>query len=142
MTPYRFLFAEYIGRYFQVVLLLTCTGLFGQDGTSFESLNARIDSLVGIRDTTGVTQTFEQGLFWAKQQNIASDDHEYLDFRLDEARYLLRYSKIPSDSAIVKYLLVYNDALEANDHLVQAKALGYLAGATRSKRELGRAFEY
>jgi DNA-binding LytR/AlgR family response regulator len=142
MTPALIRFSELTRRLFLLVAFFVSTLVSSQPQSQFETFKRDIDSLSAMRDTLGVTETFKNGRLWAQQNKIDATNHSFLDFKLNEARYLLRYSKIPIDSAIVLYRTIYDDAVVVEDHLIQAKALGYLAGACRSKRELGKAFEY
>lgn len=142
ITPFKTVH-YYLTRHFvMMAFLLIGIDAAAQFEEQFKGFTHKIDSLVQERDTMGVTDAFRKGIAWALKGGVASTNASFLDFKLNEARYLLRYSKIPIDSALVRYESIYKDAISVDNYLIQAKALGYLAGASRSKRELGKAFEY
>ncbi|MBX2828957.1 MAG: LytTR family transcriptional regulator [Flavobacteriaceae bacterium] len=140
-TPGNIGFVQY--RYLWLMILCwTSLATFGQQGDRFDQFHKEVDLLSQQKDTTAVTETFLKGRQWAQQNNIRLTNSDYLAFRLKHTRYLLRYSKIAVDSALVRYHAIYEDAVTAENHIMQAKTLGYIANAYRSKRELGKAFEY
>lgn len=142
LTPFTANFRARIRYAFFLMTLLSIVHCFAQEKDQFEDFNTRIDRLARLNDTTGVTTAFTEGNSWAKEQGLHSANANFLAFKLNETRYLLRFSKIAVDSGITRYQSVYSDAVSADNYLVQAKSLGYLANAYRSKRELGKAFEY
>lgn len=141
-TPYTHSISHSFRRHLLWIALCAGVTTIAQEDIQFARFTHEIDSLVQERDTLGVTKAFARGIAAAREKRVALTDPGFLNFKLNEARYLLRYSKIPIDSAIVRYLSVYDAARSVGNHLIQAKTLGYLAGAARSKRELGKAFEY
>jgi len=130
-----------ISIYF-LMMLLCCGSVLAQKENPFDAFTKEVDSLAKRNDTMGVTQAFTKGAQWASAQGISVTDEDLLAFQLNEIRYLLRFSKITVDTAIEGYLSTYNKAVQGKSTYVQAKSLGYLANAFRSKRELGKAFEF
>ncbi|GAB5400238.1 MAG: hypothetical protein Aureis2KO_18230 [Aureisphaera sp.] len=114
----------------------------GQSYGRFEQFHKEVDLLSQLNDTTATTEAFAKGKAWAVRNGLPKTDPGFLEFRIKETRFLLRFSKIAVDSGIVNYHKIHEDALQANNYTIQAKALGFLANAYRSKRELGKAFEY
>lgn len=141
LTPFVSKFIVKIRHLLSLAILLCCFGIVAQPTDQFKELKAQIDRLVKQNDTTGVTQAFQKGKIWALEQGIAQTNPDFLSFQLNETRYLLKFSKIPIDSAIVRYNQLLTHAVTGENYLEQAKTLGYLAGAYRSKQELGKAFE-
>ncbi|MDC8004652.1 LytTR family DNA-binding domain-containing protein [Aureisphaera galaxeae] len=123
-------------------LWLTSFAVFAQRGDRFEQFHKEVDLLFQQNDTTAVTEAFVKGNAWAQRNKLSANDPDYLEFRLKETRFLLRYSKIAVDSALVRYHSIYDDALSTDNYNMQTKVLGFIANAYRSKRELGKAFEY
>jgi DNA-binding LytR/AlgR family response regulator len=142
ITPFSAHFRLTIRYLLLLSLFLVGTLCFAQKEDAFGIFTREIDSLARLSDTTGVTNTFSLGWAWAQEQGINTTDTDFMEFDLSETHYLLKFSKIAVDSAISRYQSVYNDAISVENYLVQAKSLGYLANAFRSKRELGKAFEY
>jgi DNA-binding LytR/AlgR family response regulator len=142
LTPYANNLSVTIRHLFTFGVLFCFFGTSAQHTKQFADFTTQIDQLVTQNDTTGVTEVFRYGRNWALEHGIPQTNPDFLSFQLNEIRYFLKFSKIPIDSAIVRYDRVLNYAIAAENHLVQAKTLGYLAGAYRSKRELGKAFEY
>ncbi len=115
---------------------------WAQQNDRFQEFNREIATFSQHKDTTAVTEAFEKWNQWAIKQGIPKTDNDYLEFRLNHARYLLRFSKIAVDSALTRYHTIYDDAVSVSNYTMQTKTLGFMANAYRSKRELGKAFEY
>jgi hypothetical protein len=124
-----------------IFLFLSSLLTVAQSGDPFASFNEKIDSLTRLQDTSGVSQVFSRGIKWAEKEKLSKTDGYYLEFRIEETRHLMRYSKIAVDTAISRYRAIYELAATRENYLVQARALGFMANAYRSKRELGKAFE-
>ena len=142
LTPFIATFRARTRYVFFLMALLSTVHCFAQEEDQFEAFNTRIDRLARLNDTSGVTTAFTEGISWAKEQGLHTAQSDYLAFKLNETHYLLRFSNIAVDSAITRYQSIYNDAVSGDDYLAQARSLGYLANAYRSKRGLGKAFEY
>ncbi|NND62629.1 MAG: LytTR family transcriptional regulator [Flavobacteriaceae bacterium] len=123
-----------------ILLLFFKTAAFAQQSLDYFIL--KIDSLEQLNDHKTITAVYHQGSQWAEAKALSEEDHSYLEFKLNRSRHLLRFSEIAVDSAIASYHSVYNSAQLAENYLIETKALGFLANAYRSKRELGKAFEY
>ena len=93
-------------------------------------------------DTSLLANLFRLGdRFWRTEQ-LDRQNKDLFNFRLRRTRFLLKYSKINSDSALANYHQIYTDAATTNLHDVQAQVLDFMATAYRSNGQMDKAFEF
>ncbi len=127
---------------FTVLLLLCPFSSYSQQDITIAQLNERIESLDRANDTTQLAIVFEQANQHLQNHGIPEDTKDVLSFRMLETRHLINYSKIKIDSGIRRYLRIRELANRQQLFDIEALALGRIANAYRSKRQMGDAFEY
>lgn len=123
-------------------LLLFTSQAFSQNLSSLSQWNDHVEALDRKNDTAGLAKAFSEGNHWLINEKVPSEDREMLKFRMLETRYLINYSKIVIDSGIQRYNRIQEIAGAEGYNDMEALALGRIANAYRSKRQMGEAFEF
>lgn len=115
---------------------------FAQDSLGLSKTNKYIEDLARLNDTAALFNLFTEVNDRLRRDTLFSGDKNLLQYRILETRYLINYSKIAIDSGLQRYDQLQTKARKYGHHDLEAHAFGRMANASRSKRQLGKAFEY
>lgn len=115
---------------------------YAQQERTLEQTNQQLEALVRSNDTTALADVLQSVNQSLTEQPVPAGDRALLRFRMLETRYLINYSKITIDSGLQRYEVWRNQAQTHGHYDLEAYALGRMANASRSKRQLGRAFDF
>ncbi len=105
-------------------------------------LNMQLDILMQLNDTSAIAKVFENSDHFRGEYQNYSTNREYIKFRINRQKYLLRYSKVAIDEILNEYKEIYEVSHGNGYHDICAEVLGKISTTYRSKRKLGKAFEY
>jgi|GEM_PF-5460751 len=121
-----------------IVLLLGPT-IYAQ---KLSTINDSIQKGIMINDTLFVTKYLNKANEYLVDKDLAEHDFEIILHQYLVNRYRIKYSKISIDEGLLEYqrLQIISEAEGFSE--LNATLLGRLANGYRSKRQLGKAYEY
>jgi len=120
--------------------------MYSKETWGKEAYIKALDSTVSLalqqNDTLLLANLFRTGDGFWRTEKVDKQNKDLFHFRLRRTRFLLKYSKISSDSALANYHQIYEDAAMSNLHDIQAQVLDFMATAYRSNGQMDKAFEF
>lgn len=125
-----------------VTFLLVCSSTSFLSAQSLRDINNRIQNGIDRSDTLYVKSEFEKAHQFLSKDTSTQSTLELLRFRYLTSRYNVKFSKIEIDSGLAEYERIHTACSKYGYHELNARVLRRLANGSRSKRQLGKAYEF
>ncbi|MDT0556527.1 LytR/AlgR family response regulator transcription factor [Patiriisocius hiemis] len=109
---------------------------------SLLQVNDKIQQGITNRDTLSVNKEINNANKLINSNSFSEVDSELLKFQYLKTFYEIKYSKIEIDSGLKEYERIQEICSKEGYHKLNATILGRIANGYRSKRQLGKAYEF